>query len=127
MRDKVGKRAECVPPAISVSEILLQGEFNHNAGCVAGEEKKKESDVVTRNATNVLAPKARFEHADDRLLIGNDLRLPDQDDGHYTHGEDAEAEGDASLCLRSRNVEYAANPFHEGLLWSEAEKQRYRD
>jgi len=64
----------------------------------------------------VLAPETRFEHADNRFLVGDDLRLPHQDDGHDAHSEDAEAEDDAGLRLCSGHVQHTANPFHESKL-----------
>ena len=69
-------------------------------GIIEGEEKEKRREVP-RNAQrgSVSASEPGLKHADDGLLIGDDLGLPNQNDGHDAHGEDAEAQNDASLRL----------------------------
>jgi len=69
-------------------------------GSFAGEEKKKRFDALRLvKRASVLAPETRLKQADDCFLVGDDLRLPHQDDGHYAHSEDAEAENHPGLRL----------------------------
>jgi hypothetical protein len=45
------------------------------------------------------ASELRLEHIDYRMLLGDDLGLPNQRDGHQAHGEDAQSENQSHLCF----------------------------
>ena len=70
------------------------------------------------------AAKTGFEHANYRVLLGDDLGLPNQDDGHDAHGKNAKRENNAGLRFCGRNAKYAANPIH-GKGPSPGEPERY--
>jgi hypothetical protein len=53
-----------------------------------------------------------FEPLDCFALVGDDLRLPDQGNGHKAHGNNAKDEDEADDGLVSRNTQNAAKPIH---------------
>ena len=55
---------------------------------------------------HLLQPLDRF------ALIGDNLRLPDERDGHEAHGNDTQNEDEADVGLLSGKPEYALKPCH---------------
>ena|ERR1700674_826617 len=53
-----------------------------------------------------------FEPLDGFALVGNDLGLPDQSDGHETHGNNAKHENETDLGLMSGDAANSAKPSH---------------
>jgi hypothetical protein len=53
-----------------------------------------------------------FEPLDGFALVGNDLRLPDQTNGHKAHGNNAKHENETDLGLLSGDTANAAKPSH---------------
>jgi hypothetical protein len=53
---------------------------------------------------------------DDRILPGNDLGLPDQDDGHHAHAKNAKRQNNARLSFRSWDMKDAPNEIHDECL-----------
>ena len=53
-----------------------------------------------------------FQPLDGFALIGDDLRLPDQRNGHEAHGDDAEDEDEADIGLLSGKPKYTPKPGH---------------
>jgi hypothetical protein len=61
-----------------------------------------------------LAPELElFEPLDSFPLVRDDLGLPDEGDGHETHGENAENQYEADIGLVSGNVKNAPKPCHK--------------
>ena len=53
-----------------------------------------------------------FEPLNGFALVGDDLCLPDQSDGHAAHGDDAQDQNDADAGLVSGKVKNALKPSH---------------
>src|SRR5215469_14871749 len=53
-----------------------------------------------------------FKPTDRIPLVGNDLRLPDQGNGHSAHDYEAKNQGEADMRLANLTPKDAANPFH---------------
>jgi len=68
-------------------------------------------DVRSRTTARS-APETRFEHADDGVLLGDNLGLPDEGDGHDAHGENAESEDKTHLGFRRADIKNATHPGH---------------
>jgi len=54
----------------------------------------------------------RLEPLDGSALVGDDLRLPDDGDGHEAHQENADSEGEVGVGLASREAKGANEPSH---------------
>ena len=91
-----------------VGRIQAQSEANVR-------RKKEEAGVrVSKEETaEGLAAELRLQHVNDGVLLGDDLSLPGQSDGHEAHGKNAERERQAHLCFRSGYTEYATHPGHK--------------
>jgi len=50
---------------------------------------------------------------DNRVLLGNYLSLPHQNDGHDAHRKDANGQNNSGLRFRGGNMKHASNPFHK--------------
>jgi len=84
--------------------------LNHSEERVS---RKMEREIdVSQRATSQSAAEGRFEHANDGVLLGDDLGLPYQGDGHNAHGENAERENQAHLGFRGGDMEDATHPGH---------------
>jgi hypothetical protein len=59
-----------------------------------------------------LAAEAGFEHANNGILAGDNLRLPDEHDRHDAHGENTDRENHAGLRFRSGQFQQPTKPFH---------------
>ena len=53
-----------------------------------------------------------FEPLDGFALVGDDLRLPDQRDGHAAHGDDTKDQNKADAGFLGGKVEHALEPSH---------------
>ena len=87
----------------------------------AGRRRSQDSSLVARaperfsefsDRARLTAELEPFEPLDGFALVGNDLRLPDQSNGHEAHGDNAKDENEANVGLVSRKAENAAKPKH---------------
>src|ERR1700730_8729073 len=105
-----------------VGRIQAQSEANVR-------RKKEEAGVrVSKEETaEGLAAELRLQHVNDGVLLGDDLSLPGQSDGHEAHGKNAERERQAHLCFRSGYTEYTTHPGHKGSQEQQIEQAQVRE
>src|SRR5216684_4135658 len=78
-----------------------------------------ESRWLWRSAGDRMPSAAKFQlfqPLDGFALIGDDLRLPDEGNGHEAHGDDAEDEEEADIGLLSGKPKYTPKPSHGRVL-----------
>ena len=72
---------------------LARGETDKDDGEESAGLKTRRYGKKARGggpaSTDESAAEARLEHANDRVLPRDDLRLPNEHDGHHAHGENA--------------------------------------
>ena len=76
-----------------------------------------ESSWLWRSAGDRMPSAAKFQlfqPLNGFALIGDDLRLPDEGNGHEAHGDDAEDEDEADIGLLSGKPKYTPKPGHGG-------------
>src|SRR5690348_11509733 len=76
-----------------------------------GEEQARRSEPVSARR-RLAAEFDLFEPANRLALVGNNLRLPDERDGHDAHDQEAEDKSGPDIRLANLNSKIAANPFH---------------
>jgi len=75
-------------------------------------EKTPEARSESTERRRLTAKLKSFEPLDGFALVGDDLRLPYQSNGHEAHGDNAKDENEANVGLVSRKAENAAKPKH---------------
>ena len=98
----------------NVVEVLSTQFGDAGGSYVLGEDEAGES---ARNGSSnrklPLPSKLRcFEPSDHFALIRDDLSLPEKDDAHDAHSDDARSDHEASLCFACRLIKMAPKPRH---------------
>src|SRR6266851_566813 len=80
--------------------------------CVAKNSKSRLVRGLRLSIRLLAAELEALKPLDGFALIGNDLGLPDQGDGHEAQGNNTKDENEANVGLVSRKPESAAKPSH---------------
>jgi len=75
-------------------------------------QRTPEASSESTERRRLTAKLESFEPLDGFALVGDNLRLPDQSNGHEAHGDDAKDENEANVGLVSRKAQNAAKPSH---------------
>ena len=75
-------------------------------------ERTPETSSESTERPRLTSELESFEPLDGFALVGDDLRLPYQSNGHEAHGDNAKDENEANVGLVNRKAENAAKPKH---------------
>src|SRR5215470_1314292 len=104
----------CGKSRTNVFEVLSM-RFGDAGGTHAVGDDKAAERVPSGSSNRKLRLSAKlrcFEPSDHFALIRDDLSLPDQDDAHDAHCDDARTDHETSLCFACRLIKIAPKPRH---------------